>query len=257
MPDILAAMRARKSVRKFTGVPLTDSQRAAVTDTIARAYNPFARPDILLRDYATGCRPITPGTYGMIAGCRDWLVCGAMGSEAAALGLGFTGEQAVLEATRLGLGSCWLGASFKARDFLTPMPQWPDFYSLKAVIALGNPSSRVGLAGHIARLMAGSSRRKAFDTLFTGDSTGAFSKSLEAMRIAPSSLNSQPWRATAIGSEVHFFTTSLKYMNMIDCGIGLSHFWLAERATGHEGEFFTAEIIPDGRLAYVISYRRS
>jgi len=57
------------------------------------------------------------------------------------------------------------------------------------------------------------------------------------MRLAPSSVNSQPWRALVVGDTVHFYYTPKSNLSLIDCGIGLCHFYEDERFHGHAGRF--------------------
>ena len=53
---------------------------------------------------------------------------------------------------------------------------------------------------------------------------GIYGDALEAVRLAPSSRNCQPWRVVYNDEGIHFFTTGTKDMNKIDMGIALCHF---------------------------------
>ena len=52
------------------------------------------------------------------------------------------------------------------------------------------------------------------------------------MRLAPSSLNSQPWRAVVDGDTAHFFVAAKARDNYVDMGIGLAHVALVASEQG-------------------------
>ena len=115
--DILEAMTVRRSVRTYTGRPITALQSERIVAAISDAANPFGpAPYIKLISFGEE-RDLRPSTYGMIRGACDYLTMGYGGSEADALAAGFAMEQVVLEATRMGLGTCWIAATFRGSDF--------------------------------------------------------------------------------------------------------------------------------------------
>jgi hypothetical protein len=67
---------------------------------------------------------------------------------------------------------------------------------------------------------------------------------LEPARLAPSSVNSQPWYFTHEGNTIHAYCTKASIipdMNRIDMGIALAHMYVAEPETFR---FFRAENPP-------------
>ena len=198
--DILEAMTVRRSVRTFTGRPITALQAERIVAAISEAANPFGQtPDIKLIRFGEE-RDLRPSTYGMIRGACDYLAMGYGCSEADALAAGFAMEQVVLETTRMGLGTCWIAATFRGSDF-ERKATWSREQPLKVVIPVG-VAARKSLVERVARMAAGSDRRKPMDSLFfasgfTGPLCGdsPFYEALAMMRLAPSSTNSQPWRA--------------------------------------------------------------
>ncbi|MDE6458444.1 MAG: hypothetical protein K2L31_07600, partial [Muribaculum sp.] len=83
-----------------------------------------------------------------------------------------------------------------------------------------------------------------------------FAEPLEMMRLAPSSVNSQPWRALVMGDTVHFYYLPKSNLSLIDCGIGLCHFYETERFNGNKGTFSGMENAPNAPQGwrYLISY---
>lgn len=260
--DIIEAIEGRRSVRNYNGAGLTDRQRAELELAVENSFSPFGgHVTIRLKrfDLSAGYRP---GTYGMIRGADDFFLLGMGTDEESALTAGFRFEQVVLRAWQMGLGTCWIAATFKESDFDSG-ESWPPGESLKIVSPVGTPSGK-SLMERVTRLVLGSTRRKPFDTLFHYGAFGRrlpsghrFGKALEMMRLAPSSTNSQPWRALVEDDAVHFFYKPVGAVTPVDCGIGLCHFYLTERAEGREGRFEpVAEVPPHPRdLKYLISYK--
>ena len=263
--DILEAMTVRRSVRTFTGQPITALQAERIVAAISDAANPFGQPpDIKLIRFGEE-RDLRPSTYGMIRGACDYLAMGYGCSEADALAAGFAMEQVVLETTRMGLGTCWIAATFRGSDF-ERKAAWSREQPLKVVIPVG-VAARKSLVERVARMAAGSDRRKPMDRLlfapgFTGPLCGdsPFYEALAMMRLAPSSTNSQPWRAAAgaDGRSVDFFSRDTSKLSTLDCGIGICHFAMAERACGHSGSFMRLAEAPahPAGLRYITTYIR-
>ena len=55
-----------------------------------------------------------------------------------------------------------------------------------------------------------------FYTPLTKKDAGIYSDALEAVRLAPSSLNCQPWRVVLNDDGLHFYSTKTKDINKID-----------------------------------------
>lgn len=231
--DILEAIRLRRSVRTFSGEPLDEPMRRRLLEYAAAVKDPFGgKFSVRLKkfDLKNGYRP---STYGMIRGAEDYFMIAMADDEASALAVGFCFEKVVLEACRLGLGTCWIAATFRGSDFADAGP-WPEGEKLRIVCPVGIPA-RKSLMERIARLSVGSRNRKPFKDLFFTDGfrsplspDSRFGQSLEMVRLAPSSTNSQPWRALVDGDTVHFYYRPLGPLSLIDCGIALSHFHASE-----------------------------
>lgn len=253
------AIHIRRSVRDYTGVPLTEAQHAALQQAIATATSPFGPvPHMALRTF--GARgPERPGTYGTVTGGRTYILMGYADGDTAALAAGFAMERVVLEAAALGLGTCWMAATFRSADFTRGI-EWPEAQPLRIVSPVGVPAQHRSLWQRVTSTMARSRHRKPFGELFfDGDFStplcpdGRLGEALELMRLAPSSLNSQPWRALLSHdrSAIHFYTKAKGDLAMLDLGIGLSHFALG---MADAASFFTAADAPQARgLRYAIS----
>ena len=261
-------MRARHSVRAYAGVPLTNAEREALNEAAVQARSPFGPKDdvsITIADFDLS-GPQRPGTYGVITGATTYMLMGFADTPDARLSAGFIFEQIVLRATELGLGTCWIAATFRSSDF-SAKADFPAGRSLNIISPVGAAASHRTIRDRITRFIARSDRRLPVESLFFQhdfatplDSDNDFAESLAMMRIAPSSMNSQPWRAlVADDGAVHFYSAPSSKMARLDCGIGLCHFALAEEAQGVSGSFYIDPDRPDhsGDLSYLRSYRRN
>ena len=202
------------------------------------------------------------GTYGFIRDPGAFLAV-AKGRDLDMGDLGFATELVVLKATELGLGSCWLGGTFNRSRFAAAAALRPG-ESLALAVALGDeaPGAREGT---LRRRIAGGTR-KAWAGLFIDLSSGspiagadalpalgiedAWADALEALRLAPSASNKQPWllARAAAGWELYLARSpgyhsplsrlaGVADMQANDMGIAMSHFALAARERGLEGEW--------------------
>lgn len=247
--NIIEAMQQRRSVRSFDGQYLSAAVIEELNAAIAAMSSPFGGSvTVRLRqfDLRGGYKP---STYGMIKGATDFFLLGIADNQDSALTAGFAFEQVVLKAWQMGLGTCWIAATFKGSDFDRGQT-WPDGQQLRIISPVGVAASQT-LKEKITRLSLRSANRKPFDTLFFYNdfetpvpADNRFRQPLEMMRLAPSSTNSQPWRALVVGNTVHFYYLDKSAASVLDCGIGFCHFAETERFNGHSGRFETAGDAP-------------
>lgn len=260
--NIIEAIKERRSVRSFDGNGLSDAQKAELNKAIEESFSPFGG-EVTIRlkefDLKEGYKP---STYGMIKGAEDFFLLATGSDEASALTTGFRFEQVVLKAWEMGLGTCWIAATFKGSDF-DRGEIWPDGEELKIICPVG-VAIKPTMKEKLTRMTLGSKNRKPFDELFFyGDFKHAvpednrFREALEMLRVAPSSTNSQPWRALVDGDSVHFYYKPKSEASVLDCGIGICHFYLTEQFHGREGSFVKESGVPTPPedWKYLISYK--
>lgn len=260
--DIIQAIKARHSVRSYNGALLEDAVKQELQAYAYGVDSPFGgRYSFRLRTFPKDGN-LRPGTYGIIKGARDYFLIAYGDDMQSALSAGFAFEQVVLRATAMGLGTCWMGGTYR-RETFDPGIIWPEGVTLKVVCPIGIPQ-KPRLFERMARKIMRSSSRLPFGSLFHLDNYGhplpedtAFAESLSMMRLAPSSVNSQPWRAVQCDDVLHLYCRERDKMSLVDMGIGLCHFKLTEDLK-HNGSFFYADpeiSVPDG-THYITSYRR-
>lgn len=194
------------------------------------------------------------GTYGMIRGAGLYILAAVEDAAGSQLDLGYCLEKVVLEATALGLGTCWLGGTFRRSRFARWMELAGDEL-LPVIIPVGYPAEKKRLSEAI--LPSGSTgRRKPWPELFfTGDAktplseeeAGPYRSALEAVRLAPSALNGQPWRIIKDGEgcyrlylkENRLYNRTLGKLRLqhIDMGIAMAHFELVAREQALPGRW--------------------
>lgn len=204
------AIALRTSCRQYAGAP-SPADWAALSYLSGRYSLPGAR--ILLtqvpEDLFTG---IVLG-YGRITGCTTVAVLAASISEPRSrLNAGIVGEAFVLEATAMGLGTCWVGGTYKRKQL--PAIQLRSDETVLALIAVGMPRSA---AQPEAR------RRKALEKLCRGDHRlwpEELRRAAVAVQMAPSALNLQPWTMSLVGDR---FVIDAPDRQQVDLGIAVCH----------------------------------
>ena len=255
-------VRERRSCRSFAAAAPEPRLLAALEAFAAGVAAPFGgRPrfGVIDNEKVRAESFFSAGSYGMIKGARFYLAALVRRSEPRRWeDAGFALEAAVLKATDLGLGSCWIGGVFDRRRFGRSLGIQAD-EQLPAVIAVGLPAGQRTLRDRLVRWSAGGDRRKpssalffagGWDAVLSADGAGSWSEALECLRLAPSASNKQPWRLVRLGSAFHFFLSRdkaysammpLADLQRIDMGIAMCHFELAALELGLMGGWSAAD----------------
>ena len=261
--DIIQAMKERRSVRSFNGKPLDAKLIDKLKKIIDESYTLFGgKVTIRLRRFDLKGE-FRPSTYGVIKGASDYFLMGIGEGEDSALTAGFQFEQVVLKAWELGLGTCWIAGTYKGSQF-DQGEKWPEGESLKIICPVGYPEKQRFME-KMMRITVGSNHRKPFSELFYEDEfkkslspDNQFAESLEMLRIAPSSTNSQPWRVLVEGNKALFYCKVKGPVSVLDTGIGICHFYETEKFNKHQGKFekeINVPVAPDD-WKYLVSYIR-
>lgn len=239
MMNIIEVIAKRHSCRTYNGLRLDKATLVTLEDEIKwlpMLFDDVAVPDIRIVDNAEAGGKL--GTYGFITGARQFLVMASGKDVAEQIQAGFMFEALILRATALGLSTCWLGGTFRRGPFREAFGNLGENQEISIVSPLGHPTPKRRFAERLMRRMVKSDHRKPFGELFEGvgeDST--LGRVLEAVRQAPSSSNSQPWRATVTSDPdkngavtVTFRSVSSGRFAPIDMGIAYCHFMLVSQS---------------------------
>ncbi len=195
------------------------------------------------------------GTYGVIKGARFYILAAVEEGPGALDDTGYLFEKIILQATAAGLGTCWLGGTFKRAAFASKM-NLSAGEMLPAITPVGYPANQVSATDSLMRFGARSSKRKPREELFfAGDGhtplsvngIGDYRDALEAVRLGPSASNKQPWRI--VMPEPGIFNLYLKEnivynrimgkirIQRLDMGIAMCHFELVAKERGLGGSW--------------------
>lgn len=278
--EILDVISRRYSCRKYVSEPLRGHHREAIEQFLERKKTgPFGtklRFLLLAQEEQDNSALKGLGTYGFIRGVRAFIAGAAQRSLKDLEDFGYVGEEVVLFATHMGLGTCWLGGTFTKSSFAKKIGLALD-ETMPAVIAIGYSKSVHSLGGQASMIRA--RRRLPADKLFfEGDFSNPlelkspWKEVLEAVRAAPSASNKQPWRIVFSEGAFHFYLErskgygkgsllfsllGLADLQRVDMGIAMCHFELAARCLGLEGSWFLSEPSlprPSRRVEYIASW---
>lgn len=249
----IETIKKRVSVRTYDGQPLKEADRRTLEAFVADMPNPFGAKTRFALLGTDGEERV--GTYGFIRGAKQYVAgCvkqGGMDLE----GYGYAMERIVLQATAMGLGTCWLGI-FKRGAFGEAMK--PEGEMMPAVAAIGTAAEKRSLMDRAVAAGAGARKRKPFETLFFEEdfstpmnASGTLRECLEIVRIGPSASNKQPWRAIRRGEAVHFYLSETPgyagnrlpsgSIQRVDMGIAACQMEMAAQALGLPGGFTVSD----------------
>ncbi len=255
---LIDAIKQRTSIRNYQPETLTEPDEEFILDCFSKADSPFGNDFTMALSRYDSEEESIPSTYGFIKGARSFMLMSYPDDNAAALAAGYAMERIVLEATRKGLGTCWLAGTFNGSQFSRKI-NWDEDKKLKIVIPIGYAAEKRSLRERFMRIAVNSDKRKPMQSLFFENTfstplnqDSCYYFPLQMMRLAPSSTNSQPWRAIVIENTIHFYIKSRGMLSWIDCGIGLCHFDIALN-TGQYFQASNAPTPPKG-LTYVTSF---
>jgi len=213
-------------------------------------------------------------TYGVIKGARQFIVGTVEKQPRAMEDYGYCMEKNILNATLMGLGTCWLGGTFKRSGFSNKI-LINEGELLPAISPVGYSSDKRSVVDRMFRFVASSNRRKPWHELFylhdigislEKENSGSFETPLECVRMAPSASNKQPWRIIKDRDQdaFHFYLKrtpgyghigkDIELQN-IDMGIAMCHFGLSAEELGLKGEWKVnnAQVKPDD-MEYIVSW---
>ena len=198
------------------------------------------------------------GTYGFIKGATGFIAGAVRRAPRDLEDYGYLLEEVILFATAMGLGTCWLGGTFTRSTFVMRFGGLERDETMPAVVSTGY----IGDDGteRIREREEGERRLPWGELFFEGRhgeplpvaGAGHYAAALEAVRMAPSATNKQPWRIVRIGRDWHFLLRRSKGygkgsplflalriadLQRIDLGIAMCHFALVARESGLDGHW--------------------
>lgn len=275
--ELYDAIMSRRSVRRYADKTVPEETRRQIAEFAMKV-----RPLVPGNRFSYSVLPIerngghgpsrseelsvVMGGYGKLVSARHLLLPRVQGEAHILEDFGYRVEQLVVELTRLGLGSCYIGALGHEAEALDRLGSLPG-ERIPAVVVFGYPSTATAGKGfnRMIRSAIGADRRLRFDRFVFCRGTarqaepgsslndpaelGPFQeKVMDALRHAPSAGNSRPWRVVIDkGFAYYCVTQNTPYYRMaravrwgyhlLDAGIGMANVSLAMAALGREAQW--------------------
>jgi nitroreductase len=258
--DAIASRRSRRRYSDRKVAPAALEALRAFCDGFRLA--PGARVELVEGDGGvfTGLLDRFGGAYGRVEGA-PWTAA-FIGPKGCETEVGYVGEAFILEATRLGLGTCWVAGMFD-RKTAAGLLKLKRGEHLVAVSPVGHPLERKQIVERMMSKAVRSAARRQVEEIAPGLTRGLGQaggygpasaawpdwavSAVEAARAAPSGANRQPWRfrlqdrALVMGRAEKTYWTA-----PIDFGIAMLH---VELGAAHEGVRGAWEHLPDPDVA--------
>lgn len=219
--ELNEAIEMRCSRRTYLDKPI-DDEKVVKLETLINEGNKEGNLhlQLVLNDGKTfqGIRK----SYGLFTGVQNYIALVGKEDKSLRERIGYYGERVVLEATRLGLGTCWVGGSFDKKSCNCSVEEGEI---LIAVIAIGNIPVEYTLKEKII-LKAVHGKSKGVTEMYEAEqeTSSWFNDGMKAVQKAPSAMNKQPvkfyYKNSIVTAQVH----GGKDYQEIDLGIAKLHF---------------------------------
>jgi hypothetical protein len=281
--DARTLIDRRYSCRTYLERPISEADREALTAfMVSKTAGPLGstvRFGLIAAspDDAGALRRL--GTYGFIKGATGYIVGAVRKGPGDLEDYGYLLEEIILRATELGLGTCWLGGTFTRSSFTSRFGGVTRDEIMPAVVSTGYPGDDG--AERIREREQGTRRFPPDELFFTGEfgrplgreRRDGYDEALEAVRMAPSATNKQPWRIVRRDDDWHFYLVRTKGygkgspffkvlriadLQRVDLGIAMCHFELVVRACGRAGRWVVDDpglALPGPGVEYTATWR--
>lgn len=247
-------IKERYSVRSYQERPISEEDKERLMEYANTLSNPFGvHVSFHLLETKDVQNSQKLGTYGVIKGAQVFIGATVPAGELALEAVGYDFEKLILYATHLGIGTCWLAATFNRNAFTTAIGV-KENELFPAISPIGYPAEKKSLTESLFRKTMKSNQRKSWSKLFfkgnfntplTETDAGEYVFPLEMLRLAPSATNKQPWRVMQLNGAYHFYseidsgnsTENPVVIQRVDVGISASHFHLAALEKKLSGKF--------------------
>lgn len=259
------AIFERKSVRDYSSDDISEEGMSKIKDEISELSPLYEdiKSEIFVGEYGQKVQETFSGLKSKIAKVESphYLIGTSESKEGYLENMGYILEELVLSLTQKELASCWLGAGLN-EDLLEEIYDFE--YDFVIMVAFGQAAK----GKKNLRPDPNKAKRKPIDELILNDTSELskeWKKIMEAVRLAPSALNGQPWRFYFDERGVHLFIdrggilkstfkkiTDLNKLNRIDAGIALKHLEIAAKKYSVDVKYENVDIDKKG-LEYIIS----
>jgi len=169
MGSMIDAINNRVSVRSYADRPIEPNKKQELTNLLqSTSVGPFGNEvRFTLVDLSEMERKEIKGlgTYGFISGAKLFIVSTVKDDARAMEDVGYCFEKVILTATDMGLGTCWMGGTFRRANFAKRINMLEDEV-IPAVSPIGYAHNKKTVREKLIRRFAGSDHRKPWNDLF-------------------------------------------------------------------------------------------
>jgi len=159
-------IKKRNSVRTYSDQPISSELKTKISAYMDQLTNPFGPlVHFMLLESDTALNSANLGTYGVIKGAKEYFGATVQEGEYALEALGYEIEHLILFLTSLGLGTCWLGGTFKRREFAKAMSV-REGTLFPAISPIGYAAEKKSKMDSLVRFIAKGDKRKPWEELF-------------------------------------------------------------------------------------------
>ncbi|MFW6304315.1 MAG: nitroreductase family protein [Candidatus Saliniplasma sp.] len=232
--DRFKAIQRRRSVRKYSGEKLSSTVLSEVKEEIKDIVPLYKNIDskIVLAEDGKAIQETFSGLKSKIArvDAPHYLIGVSEEKDGYLENIGYMMEEAVLYLTEKKIGTCWLGSGIE-HDLLKDLFDYEG--NTVILVAFGDS---VPEKNNLRKDPGSASRKDLEEIVINDDIPKDVKKIIETARMAPSALNSQPWRFFYEDGMIHVYIEKkgmfknlvrkigdLDKLNHIDVGIALKH----------------------------------
>lgn len=234
--NYMEAIEQRRARRSYLDTPV-DKKKLDHLSSLIERYNEEADLSITLVLDGSQAFGSFRKSYGMFKNVRSLItLIGKKEDPNLKEKLGYYGELLVLEATKMGLGTCWVGGTFdRGSNFVDVKPD----EELVCVIPFGNIVQEKTFKEKLIHKIS-HRKSKSLEDLITSDSPVPqwFIDGMKAVQKAPSAFNTQPVKFEYKHGEVSALVQDNRFLT--ELGIAKSHFSLAAGGSfefGNHGKY--------------------
>ncbi len=234
--DYLEAINTRVSRRTYLDTPI-EPKKLQQLENLIDQYNKAADLSMaLVLDGSSAFNGLRK-SYGMFKNVRTLIVLkGKKEDPNLKEKTGYYGEMLVLEATKMGLGTCWVGGTFDRDNAIFKAGKNEE---LTCVITIGNIETDQSFKEKMIRNLT-HRKTKPIEAFYEADTAVPqwFLAGIQAVQKAPSAVNLQPVKVDYKKGVVTAFVKEER--SLTDLGIAKAHFSLTAGGTfafGNRGEF--------------------
>jgi len=270
--SVIEIIIKRRSVRTYTRKKVEQEKKQILKNEMKNLKGKNFRFELIDFDFEEG---IKLGTYGIIKGASTFII-GIFDKKWAkdkniALDFGYAFEEMVLKSTDLGLGTCWMAATFNEKDIMK-IVSLADNEQVVMISPIGYGDKIRGME-KLTRFVAKSDKRKPWEELFFNKDfntslskreAGKYEQVLDMVRLAPSAANTQPWRILKTNKTYDIYTAKTSFaekegqkinINYNDIGIAKAHFEYSSKQKGLKGHWIKNDNDKEEKFTYVCSWQ--